>query len=163
MTSTARMRRKYIVVCVSDTARALLTAALLSSTALAVYVWKLTRLDPTGPERLIGQLRLAQWAALALAAVGAVSIGLAAANDAAPFGTLEVTLGLVFIVLAGLILQRDPQEALLLAAGAFVLQALFNVAHHPRGLPLMAPAWYTAGCAIYDLFFAAVCYWGRRR
>lgn len=147
----------------SDTARVLLTATLLSSTALGVYVWKLTRLDPSGPERLIAQLRLAQWAALALASLGAVSIGLSAANDTAPFGPLEVTLGLAFVVLAALVLQREPREALLLAAAAFVLQALFNLAHRPQGLTPMAPAWYSAGCAIYDVFLAAVCYWARRK
>jgi len=157
------MRGKYSVEFVSDTARSLLTAALLSSTALGAYVWTLSRLDPAGPERLIAQFRLAQWAALALAALGAVSIGLAAANETAPFGTLEVTLGLAFVIVAALILQREPREALLLAAGAFVLHAIFNLAHRPRGLAPMAPAWYTAGGAIYDLLLAALCYWGRRK
>jgi hypothetical protein len=148
---------------VSDTARALLTAAILSSTALAMYVWKLRRLEPGGAERLIGQLRLAQWAALAMAGLGAVSVGLAAANETAPFGTLEATMGLAFVVVAALVLQREPREALLVAAAAFLLMALFNLAHRPRMLAPMAPAWYTAGCAIFSLFLAAICYWGRRK
>jgi hypothetical protein len=148
---------------VSDTARALLTFALLSSTALGVYVWKLSRLDPGGPDRLVGQLRLAQWSALVLAATGAVSIGSTIAHETAPFGTLEVTLGVAFVVLAAVVLHREPREALLLAAGAFVLHALATLAHRPNGLSPVAPGWYTAGSAIYDLFFAAVCYWARRR
>jgi hypothetical protein len=163
MTSTARMGRKYIVDSVSDTARALLTFALLSSTALGVYVWKLSRLDAAGPDRLVGLLRLAQWAALALAALGAVSIGSTIAHEAAPLGTIEVTLGLAFIVIGAVVLHREPREALLLAAGAFVLHALVTLAHRPNGLPPIAPAWYTAGSAIYDLFFAAACYWARRQ
>jgi hypothetical protein len=156
------MGGKYIVESVSDTARALLTFALLSSTALGVYVRKLSRLDSGGPDRLVGQLRLAQWAALVLAAMGSVPIGSTIAHEAAPLGTLEVTLGLAFIVAAAVVLLREPREALLLAAGAFVLCALVTLAHRPSGLPPIAPGWYTAGSAIYALFFAAVCYWARR-
>lgn len=147
----------------SDTARVLLTAALLSSTALGVYVWTLTRLDPAGPDRLVGQLRLAQWAALALAGNGGVSIGLAVANDAGPFGAVEVTFACAFIVIAAVVLHREPREALLVATAAFVLHALVTLAHRPRMLAPLAPAWYIAGTAIYDVFFAAMCYWTRRR
>ncbi len=130
-------------------------------TALGVFVWKVRRLDPDGPDRLVAQLRLAQWAALALAALGAASIGTAAATQA-PYGPVDVTLGLAFVIGAALLLQREPREALMLAAGAFVVQAMINLAHRPHGLPPMTPGWYTAGCAIYDVFFAAICYWGRR-
>src|SRR6185437_6302914 len=92
--------RASILESVSDTARVLLTAGLLSSTALGVYVWILTRQDSAGPERLIAQMRVAQWAALALASMGASSIGLTIANEAAPLGPIEVTLGFAFIVVA---------------------------------------------------------------
>ena len=147
----------------SDTARVLLTAALLSITALGVYVWRLARLDPTGPERLVGELRLAQWAALVLSATGAVSIGLAIANEAAPFGAIEVTLGLAFVVLAALVLQREPRSALWLAASGFVLHALLDIGHRPGGLAPVAPHWYAVGCAVYDVCLSAVCYWATRR
>jgi hypothetical protein len=147
---------------VSDTARVLLTAAVLSSTALGVYVWKLTRPDVDGAERLIGQLRLAQWAALVLAATGAVSIGLAVANSAVLLGTVEVTIGVAFVILAGFVLTRDPREALLVCVGGFILHAFVDVAHRPGLLAPLAPAWYFAGCAIYDVYFAAICYWARR-
>lgn len=147
----------------SDTARVLLTAAVLSTTALAVFLWKLTRLDPAGPERLIGELRLAQLAALALAAMGALSIGLAIAQENAPLGSLEVTLGVAFVVLAAVVLRREPRDALLLAASGFLLHAMLNMAHRPGGLDPIAPSWYAAGGAIYDVVFAAVCYWARRR
>ena len=147
----------------SDTARVLLTAAVLASTALAAFLWRLTRLDPSGPERLIGELRLAQWAALTLAAAGTVSIGLAVAHDGAPYGTIEVTVGLAFVVVAAMVLQREPREALLLAAGGFILHALLNLAHRRGGLDPIAPPWYAMGAAIFDVVVAAICYWGRRR
>lgn len=147
----------------TDTARVLLTAAVLAATALAVYVRRLTRPETAGPARLVGQLRLAQWAALALAALGAASIGFAVAHETSPFGTVEVTLGLAFVVLAGIILQREPRDALLLAAGGFVIHALVSMAHRPGGLDPLAPAWFMAGCAVFDVFFAGLCYWARRR
>jgi hypothetical protein len=155
--------RASILESVSDTARVLLTAALLSSTALGVYVWMLTRLDSDGPERLIGQLRLAQWAALALAATGAVSIGLAIANETAPLGTVEVAINVGFMVIAALVLQREPRSALFLVAGGFVLHALTDIAHRPGGLTPIAPHWYAVGGAICDLYFAAACYWVARK
>jgi hypothetical protein len=155
--------RASILESVSDTARVLLTAAVLTATALAVYLWRLTRLDPTQPERLIGELRLAQWAAIALATVAAVSIGLAIAHETAPFGTIEITAGLALVVVAALVLLREPRDALLLAASGFLVHAMLNIAHRPGALNPIAPPWYVVGCAIYDLFFAAVCYWARRR
>lgn len=147
----------------TDLVPTLLTAAVLSGSALAMYLWRMMRLDPSGPERLVGELRLARWAALALAGLGGISMGLAVAHAAAPFGTVEVTLGLAFIVAAAVILQREPREALLYAALAFVLHALVTLMHRPGGLNPIAPAWFSAGGAIFDIFFAAVCYWARRR
>ena len=145
-----------------ETARVLLTAAVLSATALGAFVWKLTRPDLDGAERLIGQLRLAQWAALVLSATGSVSIGLAVANAGVPFGTVEITVGMACVILAGFVLTRDPREALLVCVAAFVAHALVDLAHRPGMLTPMAPAWYLAGCAIYDIFLAAICYWARR-
>lgn len=147
----------------SDLARLLLTATVLASTALAAYLWRLGRLDPAGPERLIGQLRLAQWAALVLAGMGAVSIGLAVAHDPAPLGNVEITLGIAFVIFGALVLQREPREALLVAAAGFLVHALLNMAHRPGGFDPVAPPWFSAGTAVFDVFFAAICYWARRR
>ena len=147
---------------VSDTARVLLTAALLSSSALAVYVWQLRQLDAGGPERLVAQLRLAQWAALALAALGAMSVGFATASQAAS-SPADVALGFAFVIAAAFVLQREPREALLISAGAFALQALLTLAHRPHALAPIAPGWFTAGAAIYDVFLAALCFWAWRR
>jgi hypothetical protein len=151
-----------ILESVSDSARVLLVAAVLSLTALAVFVVRLARLDG-GPARLIGQLRLAQWSALALSAIGAVPIGLVIFQEHAPLGNLEITIALAFVVLAGLVLQREPRDALQLAAGGFVAHALLDIAHRPGALDPVAPHWYAVGCAMYDVCFAALCYWARRR
>src|SRR5436190_22443827 len=113
--------RASILESVTDTARVLLTAALLSSMGLGVYAWLLARTDPAGPERLVGQLRLAQWMALILASSGAASIGFAVTTEPMRFGTVDVTMGVAFVVFAAWLLQREPREALLLAAIGLIL------------------------------------------
>jgi hypothetical protein len=149
---------------VSDTARVLLTASVLTVSGFGLYAWRLTRLDATGPERLVGELRLAQLAALLLAASGAVSVGLAIANESAPFGPVDVTLGIAFILLAAFVLRREPRDGLLLVAGGFGVHALADIAHRPGLLwPILAPEWYAVGCAVFDVYIAAICYWARRR
>ena len=148
----------------SDTARLLLTVAVLSACATAMFAWRVGRLDPAEPERLIGELRLAQWAALLLAASAGVTMGLAVANDVVPFGTLEVTFGVAFLLAATLIFTREPRDGLLLAAASFIAHALVDIAHRPGLLsPDLVPRWYAVGSAIFDVAVAAVCYWARRR
>jgi hypothetical protein len=149
---------------VSDTARVLFVAAVLSGAAVARLAWRVSRVDAAQPDRLIGELRLARWMAVLLAAVGAVSIGLAIAGASVPASNADAALGAIFVGLSGVVLQREPRESLLLAAAAFVVHALVNVAHRPGWLaPDLAPAWYLTGCATYDVCLAAVCWWGRRR
>jgi len=149
---------------VTDTARVLLTFAILSGVAVSVFARRITQMDPMQPERLIGELRLAQWAAILLAAAGAIPIGLSVGHQTVPFGHLDAAIGVAFIGLAGIVLQRDPREALLMVAGGFILHALVDLAHRPGVLSTdLAPRWFTAGCATYDVYLAAVCYWARRR
>ena len=147
----------------TDTARVLLTAGVTSASAFAAFAWHLTRSD-TAPERLVGQLRLAQLAAVLLAAMGGLSIGLAVGSEAIQTGTIDLTAGVAFAILAGVILRLEPRDALLVAAGGFLLQALVDLSHRPGWLSTdLAPRWYIIGSAIYDVFLAAVCYWARRR
>ena len=149
----------------TDTARVLLTAAVLSAAAMTVFAWQLMRTDPSDPARLIGELRLAQWAAMLLSAIGAIPMGLAvAAAPAAPLAHLDVALAIGFVAVAGLVLLREPRQGLLIAAGGFMLHALVDLAHRPGLLsPGIAPRWFIVGCAIFDVYTAAVCYWARRR
>ena len=129
-----------------------------------MFGWRVSRLDPAEPERLVGELRLAQWAALLLALTAGSSIGLAVAAEHIPSGTIEVTLGVGFALVASLILTREPRDALLLAAAGFVAHALVDIAHRPGLLsPALIPRWYAVACAIFDVVVGAVCYWVRRR
>lgn len=148
----------------SETARVVLTAAVLSGAGLGVLAWRVGQLDASGPDRLIGELRLAQLAAIVLAGLGAIPIGLAIGAAAGATVHLDAALGVAFMTLAGYILLRDPREALWLAAVGFIVHALFNLAHRPGLLPpSLAPSWYTVGSSIFDVYLAALCYWGRRR
>lgn len=147
-----------------DTARVLLVASTLSAAAVTLLAWRVAQLDTSLPDRLIGELRLSRWAAVLLAGVGATSIGLGVAGAGLPMANADAAIGVVFVGVAGIVLQRDPRESLLLATAAFVCHALVNVAHRPGWLsPDVAPRWYTIGCAVYDVYLAALCYWTRRR
>jgi hypothetical protein len=148
----------------NDTVRVLLAAAVLSLAAIATLAWRVTRADPTEAERLIGELRLAQWAAILLAGVSAVPIGLAVARVTDTTGNFDAALGVVLVGLAGVVLQREPREGLLLVAGGFVVHALLDIAHRPGWLSAdFAPRWFTVGCATYNVCLAWICYWARRR
>jgi hypothetical protein len=149
---------------VTDTARALLSAAVLSGSATGFFAWRLSRIAADEPERLVGELRLAQWAALLLAVSGAISIGLAIGAPATTTGNIDVTLGVAFVILSGIVLRREPRDALLLAAAGFLVHALTDIAHRPGWLsPDLAPRWYAVGSAVFDVYLAGVCYWARRR
>ena len=142
----------------------LLTAAVLSAIALATFAWRVTRIDSDEADRLIGELRLMQWAGVMLAGVSAIPIGLALAAADAPLAHLDIAVGVMFVGLAGFVLQRDPREGLLLACAGFFAHALIDIAHRPGWLsPDLAPRWYTVGCAIYNVFLAGWCFWARRR
>jgi len=149
---------------VNDTARVLLTAGILSALAISTFAWRVAQIDPEETDRLIGELRLAQWMAVLLAAVGAVPLGLALAASGAPLANVDAALSIVFMGLAGIVLQRDPREALLLSCGGFLLHAFVDIAHRPGWLsPDLAPRWFTIGCAIHNVYLAACCFLARRR
>jgi hypothetical protein len=149
---------------VNETALLLLTAALLSAATVVVFAWRLTRIDREEPARLIGELRLAQWGAVLLAGVGMIPVGLVLDAPGMLTGNFDAAIGVIFLGLAGLVLQRDPHDGLLLVSGAFILHALVDIMHRPGWLsPDLAPRWFTVGCAIYNVVIAAVCYLARRR
>jgi hypothetical protein len=81
-----------------------------------------------------------------------------------PDAHLDAAIGVGFVALAGLVLLREPRDGLFLAAAAYILHALVDLAHRPGWLsPDLAPRWYIVGCASYDVYIAALCYWARRR
>jgi hypothetical protein len=149
---------------VNDTARVLLTGALLSGAAISMFAWRVTHLDPEESDRLIGELRLAQWMAVALAGVSGAPIGIALARIDVPLAHLDAALAVAFIGVAGFVLQRDPREGLLVASLGFLAHALVDIAHRPGWLPPdLSPRWFTAGCAVFNVYLAGWCFWTRHR
>ena len=148
----------------SETVWLVLVAGVLSAGAVTTVSWQVTRTDSRAPERLVGELRLARWAGILISAVGGISIGLAAARPDLAMGHFDASLGVVFVGLGGLLLQREPRDGLLLATILFVVHALLNIAHRPGWLSTeVAPHWFTVGCAVYDVYLAGLCFWVWRR
>jgi hypothetical protein len=164
MRSTARIAGQYSGKPVTDPALILLTAAILSASAIGVFAFQVQRLDPSGPERLIGELRLSQWLSVLLAATGAVPIGMALFAHPGPIGNIDLTEGVAFVILAGVVLQCEPRTALRIVVAGFVAHALTDIAHRPGWLSMQVlPQSYAAGCASYDVALAALCFWAMRR
>ena len=142
----------------TETARVLLTAGILSAVALTTFVWRVIRPGRAAHEYLIDQLRLSQVAALLLASMGAVSIGVAVAAAGAQDASMEATAGLTAVLASLIVLRSEPPTALLMVALFFLLQALFDWAHRPGLLSVQfVPHWWSMGCAIYDVYLAALC------
>jgi hypothetical protein len=140
-----------------------LRTALVAFVALAAgFTWQAvkTALIPvSSPERLVAELRLAQMAALLLALVGGAYLGFAVARENQPRVGLDIALAIGFFLVAATTLVRDPRQALTILALAFAAHAVIDVGHRPGWLADdIAPRWYTIGCAIYDLYIGACCY-----
>ena len=147
-----------------DTARVMLAAAVLSAASVTILAWRTVRIDSSHPARLVSELQVARWAAIFLAAVGAITAGLALARPDVPLGNADAAMGVVFVGAAGLVLQREPRDGLLFAAAAFITHALVMLAHRPGWLsPDVMPRVLAIACAIYDVYLAALCFVVRRR
>lgn len=142
----------------TETARVLLTAVILSAVALGVAAVRLGRAASGSPERLVAQLHLSQWAALVLAVQGAITLGLAVSSETSPHALLDALLGLLPIIAATLVLRCEPTVALQVAAVALGLHAGVAFAHRPEFMaPDLAPAWFWFGQATYSLYTATLC------
>ena len=139
--------------------RALVVAALALGGALAWLSVTAARADVTIPDRLVAELRLAQFSALLLTLAAAVYIGLAIAASDIPGAGLDVALTIGFFVLAALATTWEPVRALTALALAWSAHGLVDLAHTADLLPAaIAPAWYPTACAIYDVVIAGLCY-----
>ena len=148
----------------SDSPRVLLVAAVLSAAALAAFAAQVGRTDTATPPRLIGQMRLAQWAALLLAASSGTTLGFVVASGTGPLVSLDAAIVIMIAGAAALALQREPRSALLVVTAGLVAHALVTIAHRPGWLPADAlPRWYAVGSAAYDTAIAAICAWTWRR
>lgn len=146
----------------TETARVLLTAGILSAVALTTFVWRLIRPGRAAHEYLIDQLRLSQWAALLLATTGAIGIGLAVAAANTPGASVEVSAGLVTIAASVVVLRREPPSALLIVAVLFLMHGAFDWSHRPGLLTFQfVPHWWSIGSATYDVYLAALCFLAR--
>lgn len=147
----------------TETARVLLTAVVLSAVALGVLTRRLSSAALRSPERLVAQLHLSQWASLVLAIQGALTIGLAIGGEHAPGAALELAMGLLPVAAAGVVLRREPVLALRVAAVALGLHAALAFAHRPGWIaPDLAPDWFWLGQATYSLYVATLCSIGAR-
>lgn len=148
----------------NDPSHVLLVAGALSAGALAIFGAQIERLDSATPQRLIAQMRLAQFAAILLAAASGITCGLVITGDAGPFTTLDTCLFAIFGGVAALVLGREPRPALLLAAGGLVAHGFVTIAHRPGWIPT-APfsQWHAVGIAVYDVVIAMICVWTWRR
>lgn len=135
-------------------ASVLVTAALAAvQTLLALRVF---RFASQSPNRLVAELRLAQFAALVLAATTGAFVGLAAAH---PAGGPDVWLSLIFLTVAATATLRDPREALTLLAIAFAAHAAVDVLHRPGWLPEdLAPRQFLFMVALHHALAGVLCY-----
>ena len=129
----------------------------------AALTWQAVRaamVPVSSPERLVAELRLAQMAALLLSLSAGAYIGLAVAHEADRGVGVDIALSVGFFVTAAATLVRDPRQALTILALAFAAHAILDVAHRPGWLlpDGMAPRWYSIGCAVYDVYIGALCY-----
>ncbi len=144
----------------SEGLRTLVVAFAGLAAGLTWYAVRTTGIPTSSPDRLVAELRLAQFAALLLAMMAGVYVGFAVLNESTRGVGLDIALAIGFLVVAATTLVRDPRQSLVIVALAFAAHALLDVAHQPGGLLPhdIAPRWYLIGCAIYDLYIAALCY-----
>lgn len=128
----------------------------------AGFTWHAVRtamIPPSSPDRLVSELRLAQFAALLLSLTAGSYIGFAVAHEAQVGVGFDIAFAVGFLVIAASTLITDPRQGLTVLALAFAAHAMIDVAHRPGLLPEgIAPRWYLIGCATYDVYIGALCY-----
>jgi hypothetical protein len=128
----------------------------------AGFTWfsmRTAALPTSTPQRLIDELRLAQFAALLLTLTAGAYIGFAVIRENDPGVGLDVAFAIGFLIAAGTSMIKEPRQALTIVALAFAAHAVLDVAHRPGLLAdALAPRWYSIGCAVYDVYIGALCY-----
>ena len=128
----------------------------------AGFTWQSLRtsaIPASSPQRLIDELRLAQMAALLLVLAAGAYIGFGVAHENDLGVGFDIALAVCFLLVAAITMVRDPRQALTIVALAFAAHAIVDVAHRPGLLPEgLAPRWYAIGCAVFDVYIAALCY-----
>lgn len=143
----------------TEGARTVVVACVGVAAGLTWHAIRTAAIPANSPDRLVSELRLAQFAALVLALTAGAYIGFAVAHESQPGIGLDVAFSIGFLVIAASTLIRDPRQALTILALAFAAHAVLDVAHRPGLLAEgIAPRWYLIGCAIYDVYIGALCY-----
>ncbi|HSC29879.1 MAG TPA: hypothetical protein VLD67_21550 [Vicinamibacterales bacterium] len=144
----------------TDAIRTVVIAFLGLAAGFTWYSVRSSSIPASSPDRLVAELRLAQFAALLLTLTAGAYVGFAVAAPGSQQGTgFDVALAVGFFVAAASTLVRDPRQALTILALAFAAHAVVDVAHRPGLLPDAAvPRWYLIGCSIYDVYIGALCY-----
>lgn len=143
----------------SEAFRAVVFGCAALGLALGWVAWRAIRLDPTSPDRLVLELRLAQFSALLLVFVAGVYVGLDVAHEATSGTGLDVALAIGFFVVASAVTTWEPSMALTVLAIAWVGHSFVDLAHMVDLLPdAIAPVWYPKTCAVYNVCIAAICY-----
>jgi hypothetical protein len=144
---------------VSDGGIALALVAVALTGQVGWMTARLLRLPASSPERLVGELRLAQVAALMLLLIAGATAGLAIAQLTVPGAGLTLVLSVCFLLVAASAILREPHEALTWLALAFLAHAVLDVAHRPGWLPAaILPGWFARDCATLNVILAALCY-----
>jgi hypothetical protein len=144
---------------VSEGLRTVLIAFGALGLGLAWQALRTAAIPTASPERLIAELRLSQMAALLLTLSAGAYIGFAVGRENDPGVALDIALAVGFMLVAAVTMLRDPRQALTIVALAFAAHAVVDIGHRPGLLPdALAPRWYAVGCAVYDVFIGAVCY-----
>lgn len=137
----------------------LAAVAALMLASVATFALRALAAPATSPDRLVAELRLAQVAALVLALLAGVSVGLAVGHAARPEVSAEVALGGMLFVVAAIAPFQDPRLALTVLALGFAAHAVTDVMHRPGLLPAdLAAQWYFVGSACLDAVVGALCY-----
>ena len=143
----------------TDAIRSLVVGAAALGLTFAWLAIHTVRTDATAPDRLVLELRLAQFAALLLVLIAGVYVGFAIVADLASNAGWDVALAIGFLVLASMATTWDPRQALTALTLAFAAHAGIDLLHTIDMLPSeMAPRWYFTACAIYDVVIAGLCY-----
>jgi hypothetical protein len=143
----------------TEALRTVAVAFLGLAAGLAWYSIRTSAVPTNSPDRLVAELRLAQFAALLLSLTAGAYIGFAVAHETQPGVGLDITIAVGFLVVAATTLVRDPRQALTILALAFAGHAVVDVAHRPGLLAeRIAPNWYFIACAVYDVCIGALCY-----
>jgi hypothetical protein len=144
---------------VPEAMRTLAVAFVGVGAGFAWYAVRTSSVPANSPDRLVAELRLAQFAALLVSLTAGTYIGFAVAHQDRLGVGFDIAIAVGFLVVAATTLVRDPRQALTILALAFAAHAVVDIAHRPGGLlPDTAPRWYLISCAVYDVCIGVLCY-----